>query len=405
MISILEVENFQSHKHSILEFSPGVNVIKGTSNDGKSALIRAFDLAFNNRPVNDEMRPWGDEKKKLTVVSSVGFDDESFISRIKSKKFNGYESSVGTMEALGRDVPTEITTLANMQDNLRLQDDGYYLLNDSPGNVARVLNRKAGLEDIDIIQKATRGVLSELQTDLKRHKDNRTELLAEYDQLSHLQKLKPKFDALDKMIAEYSEILDFKKNIIRSLQDIKQCTSLVANLTRFISKEAYVGKISYMLADIVEMETRCGSLIMLVGSIETHRDTIKKNEILVSLDEKIIDINNDLIYLREKQRKHQGLEFHLLEIKATDRAIRESQKTTIFEHDVISIGNSLIAYKDLKIRCKELSSLMEEIEKISRDIGKYGMRLKSFEGQMDKLRKQSDYCPTCGAAREHWRQK
>ncbi|MCK9524299.1 MAG: AAA family ATPase, partial [Limnochordia bacterium] len=39
MIEKLTLKNFQSHKHSELEFAPGLNAIIGQSDSGKSALL------------------------------------------------------------------------------------------------------------------------------------------------------------------------------------------------------------------------------------------------------------------------------------------------------------------------------------------------------------------------------
>jgi len=45
MIKKLEIKNFEPHKHTVLEFGPGLNVIHGRSNNGKSATLRALELA------------------------------------------------------------------------------------------------------------------------------------------------------------------------------------------------------------------------------------------------------------------------------------------------------------------------------------------------------------------------
>ena len=43
MIKSLEIKNVQSHKNSRLEFSPGINALVGTSNNGKSAIFEGVD--------------------------------------------------------------------------------------------------------------------------------------------------------------------------------------------------------------------------------------------------------------------------------------------------------------------------------------------------------------------------
>lgn len=45
-IKKLVVDNFQSHEHTEVEFGPGLNVIVGPSDHGKSALVRALRWLF-----------------------------------------------------------------------------------------------------------------------------------------------------------------------------------------------------------------------------------------------------------------------------------------------------------------------------------------------------------------------
>ena len=60
MIQSVHIQNFQSHKNSTLEFSPGVNIIVGTSDSGKTAIIRALRWVVWNRPSGDSLRStWG----------------------------------------------------------------------------------------------------------------------------------------------------------------------------------------------------------------------------------------------------------------------------------------------------------------------------------------------------------
>ena len=51
MIRKLNIQNIQSHKNTELEFSPGINAIVGSSNNGKSAILRALYWVRYNRPL------------------------------------------------------------------------------------------------------------------------------------------------------------------------------------------------------------------------------------------------------------------------------------------------------------------------------------------------------------------
>ena len=44
------IDNFQSHEHTEIEFGPGLNVIVGPSDYGKSAVVRALRWVLYNEP-------------------------------------------------------------------------------------------------------------------------------------------------------------------------------------------------------------------------------------------------------------------------------------------------------------------------------------------------------------------
>ena len=50
MFKGLEIENFESHKDTQIDFDNGVNAIIGTSDSGKSSIRRAIEWAIHNRP-------------------------------------------------------------------------------------------------------------------------------------------------------------------------------------------------------------------------------------------------------------------------------------------------------------------------------------------------------------------
>ena len=47
------LENFQSHKYSVIELNEELNVIVGPSDSGKSAIIRGLKWALYNEPSGD----------------------------------------------------------------------------------------------------------------------------------------------------------------------------------------------------------------------------------------------------------------------------------------------------------------------------------------------------------------
>ncbi|MDO5041249.1 MAG: AAA family ATPase [Peptoniphilus sp.] len=71
-ISKLEIENFQSHKYTLLDFDKGLNVIVGNSDSGKTAIIRAIKWALYNEPQGDYFIRQGDKNISVSVYFNTG---------------------------------------------------------------------------------------------------------------------------------------------------------------------------------------------------------------------------------------------------------------------------------------------------------------------------------------------
>ena len=118
MIKSVEIQNFQSHKKTVLKFDSGVNVIIGKSDVGKSAIIRALKWCIFNTPRGDGFRSsfGGDTSVKITL------DDGQTIERIRTNTQNKYIlNSESEFNALNGKVPEEIENILKFT-NVNLQN-------------------------------------------------------------------------------------------------------------------------------------------------------------------------------------------------------------------------------------------------------------------------------------------
>lgn len=176
MIHTIEIQNFQSHKHSKISLSSGINALVGNSDCGKSAVLRALCWAILNSPSGDaHLSYWLKTKSggiktgaSCEVTVTVGDDNGKIdVSRIRSNSFNGYRQydggSEATFEALRADVPMQIRKGLNLDTvNIQRQLDGPFLLSSTPGEVARYINTLVNLTKIDEYQAAIASKLLDL---------------------------------------------------------------------------------------------------------------------------------------------------------------------------------------------------------------------------------------------------
>lgn len=152
MINSLHIANFQSHKESQLDFAPGLNVILGQSDSGKTAILRALYWIYANRPSGEGFRSWFAGNKETMAILDT---DDFHITRQRGKE-NRYvmapagQAIASEFKALGKAVPEEVVKALNMTDiNWQMQFQSIFLLSDSPGEVARKLNEIVKLDVID----------------------------------------------------------------------------------------------------------------------------------------------------------------------------------------------------------------------------------------------------------------
>ena len=85
MLKRIRIKNFQKHDKLDIEFSPNVTTIVGSSDSGKSAIVRALRWACLNKPNGNSFIRNGQKSVKVRVEV-----DDSKITRTKGSA-NTYE--------------------------------------------------------------------------------------------------------------------------------------------------------------------------------------------------------------------------------------------------------------------------------------------------------------------------
>ena len=164
LLKKLRVLNYQSHRDSELEFSPGVNVILGDPQSGKSALLRAFMWLATNRPLGGRFRSTFAGKGEDTVVSAE-FGDHA-VTHTRGPGGSTYYVDGESFRGFGDGVPDAVLRALNLNDlNVQPQLEPFFLITSSPQEIARAINRITRLEKVDDewMPKLTR-LIGELRT-------------------------------------------------------------------------------------------------------------------------------------------------------------------------------------------------------------------------------------------------
>lgn len=145
MIKTIHINNFQCHESKRIDLNEGITVITGSSDTGKSAIIRAVQWLRTNRPRGTAFLRSGAENCSVTIKT-----DRGTVKRFRTKQENGYIVDGKKLVAVGTGVPIEATKILGLSDlNVQMQHDPPFLLTLSPGDVGKTLNEYADLSEVD----------------------------------------------------------------------------------------------------------------------------------------------------------------------------------------------------------------------------------------------------------------
>ena len=286
MISSLILRNFQSHKKTILNFSPNVNAIIGQSNSGKTAILRGLFWAIYNRPSGlSFISYWNRDKKGNPVKpTSVTIQDSYKVKRIRSQEMNGYkiipiynEEEI-KLEAIGMDVPEQVEKILNIGEvNIQRQMDAPFLLSESASEVARFLNKEIRLDLIDKILSNAESKRRKYNSDIKQYEIEISSIEKELETFAILDEA----ERLNKQLNEVEILIESIEDNIDDLEtlntDYKKYVKIIQNYVKIPFKN--IEEIIEQLDEIKKEEKEIqGNIDKLEDYKEEYRE--KANNII-----------------------------------------------------------------------------------------------------------------------------
>lgn len=203
MLKKVLIENFQSHKKSEFDFVPGVNVIIGASDTGKSAIFNAINWVATNRPLGESFRSeWGGDTKVTIHTSS----DEQ-VGRNRTQSTNEYVINNTPLTAFKSDVPQAVLDVLQLDSySIQSQMDSPFLLSLSPGEAAKMLNKAASIDEIDSSIASLRKTLHQINSDAEYNSNELKKYNKEIKQYDNLLELESKITAVEKLFKEKEDL-------------------------------------------------------------------------------------------------------------------------------------------------------------------------------------------------------
>jgi len=363
MIKSISIANFQSHKSTTMDFCPGLNVIAGASDSGKSSILRAMAWIIKNRPSGDAIRNW-DCKKTDPVTVEIILDDngkEETLSKERIGSNTRYLSSkFGTLAVVGRDVPEEVTQLLNLSDfNFQTQHDAYFLLNDSPGSVAKTLNDLVGLSIIDTIFKNINSKSLFLKRQSEENQTTIDKLQSEIDQLQYLDEAERELIGAEKI----SGLLDKRKgqmeilsSLIAAIQATKQDLEKANQILSAEKDLIILKKKNENLNQITGYHYRLSNIIV---SINESQSRLNEKSEWLTIEEPYLGLKSQFDKQKNLQVKQSLLSNIISSVNESKSKIKEESEWLAVEKPFLELKSQFDKQKNLQTRQFLLSKIID----------------------------------------------
>lgn len=391
-IKRLILENFQSHKYSEVDFDPGLNVIVGPSDTGKSAVIRALKWVLYNEPAGDFFIREGETSASVTIHISDG----TILQRYRTKSKNGYllvksDGEEMRFEGFGKDVPEEITDITNIRKilldrdessaiNLGEQLEGPFLLSEKTSVRANAIGRLVG---VNIIDDALTDVLKDMKNlnSNRKNTEKRVEgLKNEITGYDFLDSLKLKLDRLNQINKDIKNKDSILKSVEESREKYTEIIRQIKNNEELLSKLKQVDRLEWRIKDLEINILKYKKLNELSESyIKNRKDFIYNNEInnkLLSIgmvNEALLSIGDKLIKYNDLTKANNKYNNTKIEHDQLIKKLEGILKVVVYEEKIVigkeknqllvKLSNARTNYFDTKTRIKSGLAYMEKIIK------------------------------------------
>lgn len=423
------LENFQSHKHTVIDLHEGLNVFVGESSNGKSSIFRALRWVYDNHTTRGRTYiRTGAAFAKVTVVLSNGVR----ISRITSRKAHGrngydiYNPMTGETESGNTQMAEQVRKLLGFEKivydasaksreeldiNFMSQGEGWFFI----GNHVKGSERSKIIGSI-FGTHYTDAVMRELEDEMKK---NKGEVRLREKDISETDERLKDYIYLRDMADRLQQAETLAKTIEEKKEKVRKLTALVEQKEKLEKELEQTNKILTTLADVgvwkiqlsqlKDVAQRHNTLARILDNqkriIENGREA---RDIILTLQH-IPEIAKRLAILKEQDKKRQDVS----ELLAKHTLLKEKQKHIFVqlkgqEH----ILTALSGLEDAKIKLASLHMMAKARQQIEKNVATQ-RRLEeqitqettvirdSFSTQEQLLRKYEDAlkdagsCPTC----------
>lgn len=367
MITGVKITGFQSHTNSYFNLGPGLNVITGPSDSGKTAIIRAVKWVAFNEPAGEAFlnQSVGEAKVEIELANGI-----TIIKRRKSKKTT-YTLSTIPEPFEKSEVPYEVKqalgivkqTFGDFETalNFAFQLEAPFLISETASAGAKILGKLAGTEAVDL-------AIKDVSKDTYAARQEKTAAEKEIEKI-------------DAQLGEFINLEDLK-------EQLEVCEMMAQQLEADAVK---VGKLQ-------QLKTSYGTII---GLLETYQEKLKRLAIVDDLDEQLKHIEADQLKYEKLRVAYMLYKRSLDDLNAANDQLDLLQGVELLADQLQQVKNSsqrLTLLRDLQAK-----NAGHSFTKTSAEMTLNGLQgLPEAEGLLEGIRKATERQQTLKALNDQY---
>ncbi|MGD0729587.1 MAG: AAA family ATPase [Candidatus Micrarchaeaceae archaeon] len=441
MITSIELTNWKTHKHTVMNFQKGVNVLIGVMGAGKSSVIDGISFglfgtfpSLNHKRTTTENlisnRPSVEDSAEVKIKFTLGNDEYSVTRKItrkestssKLEKNNSYIQTQTArvneeIEALIK-VNYDIFSRAIYAEQNRLD----YFLELTKSDRKRQIDEMLGLDSFAVAESNTTSLINSIRSLIS----DEEQMLAQIDsselkvQLEKMAREKAELEIEQKKISEDSREKEKSlKQLEKNMSDLKskydrskKLTNEIAELSSKINTlNSELKKIESLGIDQSSIESEYASKSKRLELYQTELKSLRKEESslqkIIAESEALVKLGNDKIKERDKLTelmKGKNIQESEIQIKNKEKELQDAMK----ELSVLKarkeeinewvkelskhISKCPLCERELDEKAKTmlLESKQSTIKETELSIVKIGENLSKLEKDMNELKKEQD---------------
>lgn len=426
----VDIKDFQSLKKAYIELTPGITVITGATNNGKSAIIRAIDSALFN--LGDDAMVRGGQRYYGIKISNGSHTMLMARDNVGKNEKTAYQFDEGTVQKkVGRGQLEEVSRMFNIREvkmnngtkmkiNFWYQNDKPFLMDKTAGQLYEFLslsscdNYARVLKSLGSDVRSINSDINTLTTEINTYKsliNDKKDFISKNDGFDLVYQEAIDVDAMGDLLSNVEGLLD---DVDMSNNTIKKLDNLKLNIDIKISS-IDIDSVSALYQDIISLDSKVSSLCELLDYIDStggkisqldseHKElksNISTNDTCIKdfsniindaecLHDKIDIVSNALVDVEENIKSKDIIDTRL-------SFINGDLCTSIddISREVNILDDNFSQLMVIECCLKELDSSKEVLDSYASKVEDVKSKLSESDIEFEQLKKDIGYCPYC----------